>query len=33
MQKNMIFSFFGACAPGVYMLGATFSSLLAQLAM
>ena len=32
MRKNMIFSLFGACAPGGYILGATFSSLLAQYA-
>ena len=30
MRKNMVFSLFGACAPGGYVLGATFSSLLAQ---
>ena len=30
MRKNMIFSLFGACAPGGYMLGAAFSSLLAE---
>ncbi len=30
MRKNMIFSLFGACAPGGYILGAAFSSLLAQ---
>ena len=32
MRKNIIFSLFGACAPGGYILGATFSSLLAQFA-
>ena len=30
MKKNLIFSFYGACAPGGYVIGAAFSSLLAQ---
>ncbi|PWY85044.1 major facilitator superfamily transporter [Aspergillus heteromorphus CBS 117.55] len=29
-RKNMVFSFFGATAPGGYSLGATFSSLFAE---
>ncbi|MCJ1471795.1 Low affinity NH4+ transporter [Lambiella insularis] len=30
MKRNLIFSLYGACAPGGYVLGAAFSSLLAQ---
>ena len=30
MRKNLVFSLFGACAPGGYILGATFSTLLAE---
>ena len=30
MRKNMIFSLYGACAPGGYVIGAAFSSLLAM---
>lgn len=29
MKKNLIFAFFGACAPGGYVIAAAFSSLLA----
>ncbi|KAJ3042177.1 hypothetical protein HDV00_008064 [Rhizophlyctis rosea] len=30
LRKNMAFSLFGACAPGGFVLGATFTSLFAQ---
>ena len=30
MRKNLVFSLFGACAPGGYILGATFSTLIAE---
>ena len=31
MRKNLVFSFFGACAPTGFLLGAVFSALFAQL--
>ncbi|KAI4159294.1 MAG: hypothetical protein LQ342_006698 [Letrouitia transgressa] len=30
MRKNLVFAFYGACAPAGYVIGAAFSSLLAQ---